>query len=241
MSNSGVCKELDDMVLEYLALVDEHLAAWNRISERFQQGREQISQAKYIMGPRNVSADCYDLRMKALRGVTVNGPKDIVLRDLWAEQQLAAKEEMENDQGRTRSRQASENGDGPINITDESRNDRAGLRRRGAPSGATSMASNDDDSLVNDDMHKKEMASLGDSTSNLLESAAPTMATKKKKERNPDPLLWFGVFVPVPLRNAQGLFQKGLQDVVELARIRQRLLELEETISVLKQSKTINC
>ncbi|KAG0023734.1 hypothetical protein BGZ80_008359 [Entomortierella chlamydospora] len=57
------------MVLQYLALVDEHLAAWNRISDRFQQGREQISQAKYIMGPKNVSVDCYDLRMKALRGV----------------------------------------------------------------------------------------------------------------------------------------------------------------------------
>ncbi|KAF9169869.1 hypothetical protein BGX21_003521 [Mortierella sp. AD011] len=210
--DSNICRELDDMVLQYLALVDEHLAVWNRISDRFQQGREQISQAKYIMGPKNVSADCYDLRMKALRGVAVSGLSDIVLRDLWAEQQLAAKEAMDGDQDQARSRQANENEDGTIDIMeDQSLDGRAGLRRRGgAASGATSVASNEEDKLVDDEKLKK-MANLMETltaTGTTTPTNTPT-TTVKKKERNPDPLLWFGVFVPGPLRNAQDIFQKG--------------------------------
>ncbi|KAF8951687.1 hypothetical protein BGZ46_003852 [Entomortierella lignicola] len=246
--NSGVCKELDDLLLQYLELVDEHLAAWNRISDRFQQGREQISQAKYIMGPRNVSSDCYDLRMKALKGVTVHGPKDIALRDILAEQKLAAKEAAtDNDQDIARSRQASENGEGVTDTLDG----RAGLRRRGGGGGVLTsetapLISNDEDTIVDNEKHKKKSTNLGASSStslvdNLstgaLDPAITSTPTKKKKERNPDPLLWFGVFVPAPLRSAQSLFQKGLQDVVEMAMIRQRLLELEESIIALKRSK----
>ncbi|KAG9320248.1 hypothetical protein KVV02_002938 [Mortierella alpina] len=68
-NSTTVCQDLDDLLMQYMTLVDEHLAACTRISGRFQEGRELISQAKYIMGPKNVSADCYDHRMKALRGM----------------------------------------------------------------------------------------------------------------------------------------------------------------------------
>ncbi|KAF8943230.1 hypothetical protein BGZ52_011842, partial [Haplosporangium bisporale] len=65
----SVCEDLDSLVVQYMRLVDEHLNVHDRISTKFQEGRELISQAKYIMGPKNVSADCYDNRMKAIRGV----------------------------------------------------------------------------------------------------------------------------------------------------------------------------
>ncbi|KAF9434237.1 hypothetical protein BGZ76_008347 [Entomortierella beljakovae] len=254
--NPGLCKELDEMVLEYMALVDEHLATWTRITDRFQQGREQISEAKYIMGPRNVSSDCYDLRMKALRGVTVNGPKDIVFRDLWAEQKLANKQALEIEQDQIRSRQASENGDGTINIIeDDSRSNRSGLRRRGGGggsgsdvgsssgliSGTESMTLSDNDSTFGEETLGKKTARLKtESTGSLttLEQSSQPKATKKKRERNPDPLLWFGVFVPPSLRSAQSQFQMGLHDVIALTTIRQRLFELEKNIIALKKSKS---
>ncbi|KAG0357858.1 hypothetical protein BGZ54_000143 [Gamsiella multidivaricata] len=239
------------------------------------------------MGPRNVSADCYDHRMKALRGVAVNGPSDIVLRDLWAEQKRAAMEAAEEaDEQQERSRQASENGNGVADLwEDPNPNSKSGLRRRGggagagtgtlssvssglglgsglvSGSGSASLASNgddDDDTLVDEDKYKKKPVSkatsiatehagksrvLGETTATETDATTTTTTTttiataKKKKERNPDPLLWFGVFVPAPLRNAQSIFQKGLQDVVEMAMIRQRLLELEEAIEALQQAK----
>ncbi|KAF9355776.1 hypothetical protein BGX34_010260 [Mortierella sp. NVP85] len=227
-----VCQELDELVVQYMTLIDQHLSALNRVGDRFQQGREQISQAKYIMGPRNVSADCYDHRMKALRGVIVNSPKDIVLRDLWAEQKRAAKEKEEE------AGQESGHGTGTEAMVDQMIHP-GGLRRRGrAPSSAsgsvTPSSSNDDDN-VEEDRGKKRLGAGGMAKSFSLDSIATITTTttttaaagagagaadgestattgttkKKKKERNPDPLLWFGVFVPAPLRNAQSNFQKG--------------------------------
>ncbi|KAK3829051.1 MAG: hypothetical protein J3Q66DRAFT_324227 [Benniella sp.] len=235
-----VCQELDELVLQYMTLIDQHLSALNRVGDRFQQGREQISQAKYIMGPRNVSADCYDHRMKALRGVIVNSPKDIVLRDLWAEQKRAAKEKEEEEAGQEKSHESG-NGTGTEAMVDQTMH-QGGLRRRGrAPSSAsgsvTPSSSNDDDN-VEDDRGKKRLGAGGMAMSFSLDSITTTTTTttaagagagagragaadgestaattgttkKKKKERNPDPLLWFGVFVPAPLRNAQSNFQKG--------------------------------
>ncbi|KAF8928347.1 hypothetical protein EDD21DRAFT_385228 [Dissophora ornata] len=251
--DTTVCQDLDNHVLQYMALIDEHLAAWNRISARFQEGRELISQAKYIMGPRNVSADCYDHRMKALRGVAVNGPGEIALRDLLAEQKRAAEEVEEVGQNEQAN---NEYGTGTGGLNDEEQNGRSGLRRRGGAtsgvsSGASSMAFNDGDgtSLVDENRYKKKGSdTTGEEiTRAIIDTTIPSAitattttaaaATKKKKERNRDPLLWFGVFVPAPLRNAQSVFQKGLQDVVEMAMIRQRLLELEETIKTLQQVK----
>lgn len=37
-----VCQELDDLVLQYMALIDEHLSALNRVSDRFQQVQHSL-------------------------------------------------------------------------------------------------------------------------------------------------------------------------------------------------------
>ncbi|KAF9152221.1 hypothetical protein BG015_005612 [Linnemannia schmuckeri] len=236
-AHNKVCQDLDDLVLEYIALVNEHLTAWTRISTRFQEGRELISQAKYIMGPKNVSADCYDHRMKALRGVLIKDPTtEIEIRDLRAEeverQRLQEAQEEESKAAEKDSdihqRQKSETGQDDL----DQESSRSGLRRRG---GGGSAATEDASSSV--------VTIAGMTTTDSTNSGATATSTgndvtkTKKKERNPDPLLWFGVFVPVSLRSAQSVFQQGLQDVVKMAMIRQRLVELEGRMVVLREAK----
>ncbi|KAG0359566.1 hypothetical protein BG005_000605 [Podila minutissima] len=229
MPASSVCEDLDSLVVQYMSLVDEHLAIHNRISAKFQEGRELISQAKYIMGPKNVSADCYDNRMKAIRGVAMDIPTEITIRDLAAERKRLAKKEEENEQKKKDLKEAI----GKLNDVEiSSRSDEApssagGLRRRGG--GMTSSRSEDSSRVPSQD------SSIDDAIS-LAESDAPT-PTPKKRERNPDPLLWFGVFVPGSLRNAQSVFQKSLQDIVELTVIRQKMLQLEQDIERLQALK----
>ncbi|KAF9570002.1 hypothetical protein EC968_002361 [Mortierella alpina] len=241
--STTVCQDLDDLLLQYLALVDEHLAACTRISGRFQEGRELISQAKYIMGPNNVSADCYDHRMKALRGIEVKGPTEIEISDLLALRQQQAREAQE----RELEQETEMNTSGENSVDGSLGQDRSGLRRRtggggGLDSGSTSMPPFEN---ADDHQDKKEKAGMmavaaaspGSSGSTASTSAAAEVTQKKKKERNPDPLLWFGVFVPASLRSAQSVFQKSLQDVVDLAIIRQRLHQLETRIQLLQLDK----
>ncbi|KAF9392389.1 hypothetical protein CPB97_002080 [Podila verticillata] len=228
MPASSVCEDLDSLVVQYMRLVDEHLNVHNRISTKFQEGRELISQAKYIMGPKNVSADCYDNRMKAIRGVAMDTPTEIIIRDLAAERKRLAKEEEENEQKIKELQEAMDKLD-DVDISsrsDEIPSSSEGLRRRGG--GMTTSRSENSPSPI--------QTSIDDAKSQV-ESDTPTPAPKKKKERNPDPLLWFGVFVPGSLRNAQTVFQKSLQDIVELTVIRQKLLQLEQDIERLQVLK----
>ncbi|KAG0100351.1 hypothetical protein BGZ93_002220 [Podila epicladia] len=157
-------------------------------------------------------------------------PTEITIRDLAAERKRLAKEEEENEQKKNDLREAI----GKLNDVeissraDEAPSSSGGLRRRGG--GMTSSRSEDSSRVASQD------SSLDD-TKSLAESDAPTPISKKKKERNPDPLLWFGVFVPGSLRNAQSVFQKSLQDIVELTVVRQRLLQLEQNIERLQVLK----
>lgn len=133
-------------------------------------------------------------------------PTEITIRDLAAERKRLAKEEEENEQKKKDLKEAI----GKLNDVEiSSRSDEApssagGLRRRGG--GMTSSRSEDSSRVPSQD------SSIDDAIS-LAESDAPT-PTPKKRERNPDPLLWFGVFVPGSLRNAQSVFQKSKLDYV---------------------------
>jgi hypothetical protein len=95
----------------------------------------------------------------------------------------------------------------------------SGLRRRGGNTGDADSNNHHVDlsssTADDDDLKKKREASgrscIPDSLSSTLSTTSiATTATKaKKKERNPDPLLWFGVFVPASLRMAQTVFKQG--------------------------------
>ncbi|KAF9132744.1 hypothetical protein BGW39_011448 [Mortierella sp. 14UC] len=249
-----VCQDLDDLVLEYISLVNEHLTVWTRISNRFQEGRELISQAKYIMGPKNVSADCYDHRMKALRGVMIKDPTtEIEIRDLRAEEierQRLRKAQEEEDAAAGKDQGDHQRQRGETGYDDQDQQpSRAGLRRRGGGGGGggggVSLSEDLDGEVEEADRRHQSTTDASSSSSVTTIGSTPTGTTTtgtagdatKKKERNPDPLLWFGVFVPAPLRSAQSVFQQGLQDVVEMAAIRQRLIELEGKMAALREAK----
>ncbi|KAG0047383.1 hypothetical protein BGZ83_007549 [Gryganskiella cystojenkinii] len=230
----SINKELDQLVVLYMTLVQDYHSAWTRISEKFQEGREQISQAKYVMGPRNVSADCYDLRMKALRGVSVE--KDTVrIQDLLVKrrQQEQAQEQLKAQDSGKKPEQESETD------TDLFNNGQigSGLRRRGGnTSSSTSSLVEQDQNIAKDDEdddRKKKATAPTSNVDSVFSSPSSTLSSKttsKKKERNPDPLLWFGVFVPGSLRTAQTAFKQGLEDVAMMATVQHKLVNLEKDI-----------
>lgn len=41
-ASDSLCKELDQLVLQYMSLVQDYLSAWTRISEKFQEVRRRL-------------------------------------------------------------------------------------------------------------------------------------------------------------------------------------------------------
>ncbi|KAG0283020.1 hypothetical protein BGZ97_008740 [Linnemannia gamsii] len=183
------------------------------------------------MGPKNVSADCYDHRMKALRGVLIKDPStEIEIRDLRAEEAERQRlEDAQEEESKSVEKESDTHRRGSGFDDQDQEPSWSGLRRRGGgPAGS-------EDVSMSASVATAGMAT-SESTGPGIDDATKTKK-KKKKERNPDPLLWFGVFVPASLRGAQSVFQQGLQDVVEMAMIRQRLIELEGRMVVLREAK----
>ncbi|KAF9160865.1 hypothetical protein DFQ26_005115 [Actinomortierella ambigua] len=240
-TQEDVCARLDELVLEYMHLVDTHLNAMATMTKHLQEGREQIAQAKYIMGPRNVSSDCYDNRMKALVGLSVTEDGRTSLTEIPKEiHQL--EQDQDQDQDQDHQTHGREHGVVPK----ETSVDHQGLRRRGGGreergegEGGGEGSSWDVSNATATRGAKISAESAAAATDNGDDEDVDTQADKaEKKEASRDPLRWFGVFAPAPLRNAQNSFRGGLQDMSELMTIRLQLLAIERQIRTLEQRKT---
>ncbi|KAG0334021.1 hypothetical protein BG004_000596 [Podila humilis] len=162
-------------------------------------------------------------------------PTEISIVDLAAERKRIAKEEEEKSERKKAMMEAiGKLADVEISSAhaDQTPTSAGGLRRRGG--GMTTARSEDSSSTDTDIAVESQSTDTAAGPTELPPIEAPP---KKKKERNPDPLLWFGVFVPGSLRNAQTTFQKGLQDAVELTIIRQKLLHLEQEFARLQNQE----
>ncbi|KAG0232958.1 hypothetical protein BGW42_007771 [Actinomortierella wolfii] len=206
-----VCSRLDELALDYLSLVNTHMQAMTELTKHFQEGREQISQAKYIMGPQKVSSGCYDNRMKALIGIKIKGENKVILQDI--------EEEMQQDdveQGKLQKQgQAETSGTSGTDST---------IQQQGSAS------------PTGGEMHKPQVGSGSTATDDSNDTNVQGKS-KQNKNVSRDPLRWFGVFAPAPLRNARGIFRGGLQDVSELATIRLQLFDIERQFRALQQRK----
>ncbi|KAL1933008.1 hypothetical protein VTP01DRAFT_8686 [Rhizomucor pusillus] len=67
-----VCKELDDLALQYLGKLEEYTHQRQITSSRLQQGFLHLAHAKYTMGSGKISQYSYDERMKAQVRVSID-------------------------------------------------------------------------------------------------------------------------------------------------------------------------
>ena len=105
----------------------------------------------------------------------------------------------------------------------------SGLRRRGGNTGKDNSDANPSFIANDDELKKKEVSQVAGEPSSSSSTSSATTPKPKKKERNPDPLLWFGVFVPGSLRTAQTVFRQGIEPL-DRSRILSKLLTVHTYI-----------
>lgn len=111
---------------------------------------------------------------------------------------------------------------------------RVGLRRRGG-----GVGSEDASSSVATTAGMATIDTTNSGTTIVVGDDDVTTTKKKKKERNPDPLLWFGVFVPVSLRSAQSVFQQGKKKFNSIHRRVCMHVSLNVSVSTIKPSSLL--
>ncbi|KAJ3057578.1 Methionine adenosyltransferase 2 subunit beta [Rhizophlyctis rosea] len=110
------------------------------------------------------------------------------------------------------------------------------------PSSVTTEKKNTDSLRQRTNRGKTEDETTKENDPPVVQSEAgaskPT-ETKKSERKGPieDPLNWFGVLVPTPLRTAQTEFRQGLNTMVALANVARRLNELCNKYDKLQRSR----
>ncbi|CAG8554766.1 1517_t:CDS:2 [Paraglomus brasilianum] len=219
-----ICKRLDSVLIEYFDLIAEYQEQWSRIRKELEAGFLDLAHAKYTMGPVNISQYKYDARMKAISRVVVS---QTIVDDsegtLHYEYSLANHSHSQHVGGVR------------IESEAEDRNETNSIRRR------ITFAVETDDEVKGGgqggDEHSMEKTHEDENESDKDKSENASVKSTVDKCVPTDPLNWFGILVPVSLRQAQGHFKRGLNDVIMLINLRHRIYDKETQYRSIKAEK----
>ncbi|KAF5643599.1 vacuolar ATPase assembly VMA22 [Fusarium sp. NRRL 52700] len=86
---------------------------------------------------------------------------------------------------------------------------------------------------------KEETSSAEKSDASTTEAKEATSPTEKKREQNKNPLQWFGLFAPVPLRTAQTHSVKAVEEIIpRLVSVNAEMLHVEIEVRRARKRRT---
>ncbi|CAI7668588.1 unnamed protein product [Penicillium bialowiezense] len=201
---------LDELLERYLGLLDQQQKLQSELAKQLSSGFFALTQANFSCPPgRRYGSDYYDERMKATRNISIKSEQD---------PDTSSKDLPESES-------ATDAPDAKFTFSVE-------LASSNAP----------EDAEENDtppSSSKKEETETSEPSATETTSSEPTTPADKpevrKKFRSTDPIHWYGILVPQPLRNAQSTFA-GVVDnqVPELASTTLEMRTLEQRISKLQ-------
>ncbi|XP_063952595.1 coiled-coil domain-containing protein 115-like [Lytechinus pictus] len=197
MSLSKVCEELDELAVSYFQILEELQEQRRRFEKFIKEGFLNLSKARFSMGNRAVSSLQYDsTSMCALAHVVTRDEGDCHSFEVCRTKAMKRSE-----------RKSLEGNDSGVNQSNE---DNTAIRRR------RPLSSSPSDGV--------ETLTAGmDQLSTSVEEP-PTGSTTTTMQRTPtDPLLWFGVLVPQPLRHGQQNFVEAVEACAVMASLQTKL------------------
>jgi hypothetical protein len=209
-----LCKRIDTLVVEYLELVAAYQARVERVALYMNQGFLQLTQAKFIMGQRQLSSAQYDRRMQATTSIhlstedTTSISSDTVrtnVRFQLRETSFESVVDHDDDDGFTTI-------DVHSPTTPRHRVDFVETHQLHAEQASLGFASSMRNYHIGSPMHPavSTSSSVSDTVSlgHDKEAFRMTRIRHWKDSSRRDPITWFGVLVPGALREAQTQFRQ---------------------------------
>ena len=218
---------LDSLLETYLDFLDQYTTLRTQLSKQFSDGFFALARANHtstsLGGGRRYGGDGYDERMKAQRRVVYSVEESRGGSDANRDEA----EEMGRDGDQVAALPSCQ-----ISIQ---------KTKHSSPSDETSTGSTEQA----DDVDAPDHSSTGDSTTAPGSSPTPSKRDSSSETRakaklplppsNRDPLNWYGILVPQPLRQAQACFTIGVEtSIPQLLNTSAAMRELETCISKLR-------
>ncbi|EZF35399.1 hypothetical protein TMEN_9252 [Trichophyton mentagrophytes] len=221
-SEAEVVQAIDELLERYLHLLDEQQKLQEDIGKQFASGFFSLARANHACPPgRRYGEDYYDERMKAIRQVYV---------ETEDKPELLMKTSRLTDDTREITTTASEGGL------------HASLDESAAPAfkivtiETKPDSSRDKDAKEGTDKPSEDKDEDHAQTSTETETKEASTKTKSKSKTTSNPLHWFGILVPPPLRNAQEAFVGAVAGPIPtLAGVVSEMREVEHKVEGLRQ------
>ncbi|KAJ9061133.1 hypothetical protein DSO57_1023478 [Entomophthora muscae] len=210
MNSFELCCEIDKTYCEYLELVEAYQQQLNRINLLINNGYLELAQAKYIMGPNKITRYQYDKRMQATTCFEWN-EADSTGEPKWH----MSLNNLPKDSTR---------------VTDTVDSPPTSFIRKRGPRLTDSMPEPKEFS-IND---FKESSKECEDDVQMTSFISATESVAKQARRNP--VNWFGVLTPAPLRNAQSSFQQTVLELTACVNLKVKIDKVHTRLELL-QSK----
>ncbi|KAF8477116.1 hypothetical protein BDZ91DRAFT_708696 [Kalaharituber pfeilii] len=206
MDEPSIQRTLDELILSYLDLIDVYSRLQEDVSQSMSSGFFSIAQANYNSSGRWYGQDFYDGRMKAMKGVEIIAEDD-------------SKPPM------FRLTSFSLEGDGIIQLEKKEPEQQATLRRRKPEKEQATAESRGRES--EDDIQEGK--------GELQDEKTEESASAPVKRDPRDPIKWFGILVPMALKNAQRNFSNAVGKMPDLVNVLRKLDQYEKEIQLLRK------
>ncbi|KAJ5119684.1 hypothetical protein N7448_010353 [Penicillium atrosanguineum] len=232
-ASSELLASLDALLEQYLHLLDRQQKLQSGLSKHLSSGFLALAHANYTCPPgRRYGRDYYDDRMKTNQKISIQRDQDVE----EAEAKATKDSQHEADTPAT--------SDLEYNFQIEPILNREGKEKMDDKDDAdkSPIENEPTEALQPEDTAKNgsDAASATEDSRAVTETDKPAEEPKKprKKFRSDDPIYWYGILVPLSLRNAQKSFTDGIQSqvpelagtIVEMRALEQRITQVRANL-----------
>jgi len=225
--------EIDALLARYLQLLDAYTTLRESLNAAQRDMYQCLARANFastLPGKARYGPDYYDERMKALRGVQIEGEPPEEGKELDGEEKVIFKVGVRGEDGKFQSEDLNK-GSKIVEAGEESED------MKGDPAKENEKAIKTQGGKKEKDNSSPPVQEPGDTNINNSNTFSSKQSPSKPKSN--DPIRWFGILTPLPLRQAQAHAIQAVEELIpKLASVSAEMAAVELAVRRARKKRT---